>query len=710
MRSIGIALACVLALTMLCAADQPRDTSRLEVMARILAAEDSLHYEPFLAEVLLNPQSTEMERGMAARAIGHIGDLQGVEPLLQALKKDFSRRDHICEALGWLWANSPEQVFHPEPPASVLAALLASAAPDRPIGDRIAAFEALALAFPRDGLKEAAQTAVELSRIHGDPSTVELFRAIVRVAGAERKYQSPAVDDAKERLTIFEHALAQPDAVVVYQAVYFAGRSPAFDLPLTRQLVKTLDRPESWVRARVLLAITAREKEAPAGVVDRAKKMLAEGSTQEKIAAAHALAKFLPPADAFAVLKDALDHASTARATTAQQALIEALAAVKDPGVAAYLWGVGRRKVPCWRIARIAAAAIVPQAQVVAEPIDHYTADDEYALMYVALLQAARATDKLNWLISGEGVPERFVRSLVVRQAIVLALVYGDNDTPHAAAIVGHESWLTDPDPIIRSAAIDAFRAGPNRERTKQLSAAWKQAQSDRTPDAAVSVLGALVYLAQGPNALPADQALLTELARQGLLDPRLAVRREAAAVLYTTNHEKHPAELYGVETGRSAADYTRLAQRMLQWPTTTKLIMKTNKGDVTLTVSHINAPLTTDNFLRLVSAGFYDGLLFHRVVPGFVAQGGDPQGTGWSGPGYEIRDEENLPFETGTLGMASAGHDTAGSQFFITVTPTPHLDGRYTAFGWVNGSLDAMAVVENLIPGDRILSLTITH
>ncbi|MFN7135525.1 MAG: peptidylprolyl isomerase, partial [Myxococcales bacterium] len=106
-------------------------------------------------------------------------------------------------------------------------------------------------------------------------------------------------------------------------------------------------------------------------------------------------------------------------------------------------------------------------------------------------------------------------------------------------------------------------------------------------------------------------------------------------------------------------------------------------------------------NFAHLVRRGFYDGLTFHRVVPAFVAQGGDPRGDGTGGPGYTIRCELNpRSYGAGTVGMALSGKDTGGSQFFIAHTPQPHLDGRYTVFGEV---VDGLDVALRLVEGDRI-------
>lgn len=116
---------------------------------------------------------------------------------------------------------------------------------------------------------------------------------------------------------------------------------------------------------------------------------------------------------------------------------------------------------------------------------------------------------------------------------------------------------------------------------------------------------------------------------------------------------------------------------------------------------------MTCLNFLQLAGQGFYDGLVFHRVVPDFVVQGGDPRGDGVGGPGYSIRDEMNLlRYRRGVLGMALSGPDTGGSQFFITLSPQPHLDGGYTAFGEV---VAGDGVLDRIVQGDRIVRVVET-
>jgi cyclophilin family peptidyl-prolyl cis-trans isomerase/HEAT repeat protein len=131
-------------------------------------------------------------------------------------------------------------------------------------------------------------------------------------------------------------------------------------------------------------------------------------------------------------------------------------------------------------------------------------------------------------------------------------------------------------------------------------------------------------------------------------------------------------------------------------------VILKTNRGEIVLSMSP-EAPLTALNFTRLVKKKFYDGLTFHRVIPHFVAQGGDPRGDGYGGSGYLVRDEFTQTAQTrATVGLATAGRDTGGSQFYINLGPNRHLDGRYTVFARVSRGMD---VADKLEEGDRILT-----
>ncbi len=140
------------------------------------------------------------------------------------------------------------------------------------------------------------------------------------------------------------------------------------------------------------------------------------------------------------------------------------------------------------------------------------------------------------------------------------------------------------------------------------------------------------------------------------------------------------------------------------------KAIIKTEKGDLTVQFYDADAPETVANFLKLAKSGYYDGVTFHRVIPDFVIQGGDPTGTGAGGPGYSIKcelDGDNQYHDRGVLSMAHRGRDTGGSQFFIchSRTNTAHLDRNHTCFGKVVENVDA---IDDIRQGDKILGIDI--
>ena len=133
------------------------------------------------------------------------------------------------------------------------------------------------------------------------------------------------------------------------------------------------------------------------------------------------------------------------------------------------------------------------------------------------------------------------------------------------------------------------------------------------------------------------------------------------------------------------------------------RIIVKTSKGDIEGTLYATKAPVTVANFLNLATRGYYNGITFHRVIANFMIQGGDPTGTGAGGPGYRFEDEVKTGLKhdkPGIFSMANAGPGTNGSQFFITHTPTPHLDGKHTVFGFVTKGQDVVNAIQQ---GDKI-------
>ncbi|NTU84875.1 MAG: peptidylprolyl isomerase [Chloroflexales bacterium] len=137
------------------------------------------------------------------------------------------------------------------------------------------------------------------------------------------------------------------------------------------------------------------------------------------------------------------------------------------------------------------------------------------------------------------------------------------------------------------------------------------------------------------------------------------------------------------------------------------KVTMETTAGTIEIELYPQHAPSTVNNFVFLANEGFYDGIVFHRVIANFMIQGGDPTGTGSGGPGYKFKDEtlgNPLKHERGVLSMANAGPNTNGSQFFITHAPQAHLNGKHTVFGKVTSGLE---VVDKIKQGDKMVKVT---
>lgn len=229
---------------------------------------------------------------------------------------------------------------------------------------------------------------------------------------------------------------------------------------------------------------------------------------------------------------------------------------------------------------------------------------------------------------------------------------------------------------------------------SKALEAAYKASLTDKMNDARVAILEAASRLKR-----PMNVFVLGDESRE--VD--YVVRRKAAQLLLESGVEvavDKPLRIGGVKTGHDRWYWQRMAV-LSESTGKPHAIIHTKKGDIHIELYPEDAPMTVDNFIHLSRSGYYNGLTFMRVVPNFVIQGGDPRGDMNGGPGYQIRCEINLKqYGAGAVGMALSGKDTGGSQFFITHSPQPHLDGGYTVFGQV---VEGMDVVNRIARGDRI-------
>ncbi len=204
--------------------------------------------------------------------------------------------------------------------------------------------------------------------------------------------------------------------------------------------------------------------------------------------------------------------------------------------------------------------------------------------------------------------------------------------------------------------------------------------------------------------ALAAYGSEATETLKAALADKDWAVRVRAAQLLSKIEPGVSHAHAIRPAPGDPPGKYEDAL--LVAPPNSPHAFIETAKGTIEIELAVLDAPQTTRNFMTLARKGFFNGLAIHRVVPNFVVQDGDPRGDGGGGPGYSIRDELNdRPYLRGTVGMALSWRDTGGSQFFITHSPQPHLDGRYTAFAHV---VNGMEVVDRIQQGDVIQGIRI--
>lgn len=272
-----------------------------------------------------------------------------------------------------------------------------------------------------------------------------------------------------------------------------------------------------------------------------------------------------------------------------------------------------------------------------------------------------------------------------IRAAVTSALA----SQKQKGVVEGLIARLKDTDWVVAALAAEALGKHASKQAILPLLEAYGAFSGEEEAEVRLAVVSALGEIGAKTRRFFFDEVLL---------DPDYRVRQEGQTVIREIWGEE--VEVSPAVYGTGSRDGTDLAIGLGE----RRVRIATTRGAVVCVLYGDEAPQTVANFLRLAGEGFYDGLTFHRVVPNFVIQGGCPRGDGWGGPGYTIRCEVNEHrYGTGTLGMALAGKDTGGSQFFITHSPQPHLDGRYTVFGQV---LEGQEIVDAILPGDEIVSI----
>jgi cyclophilin family peptidyl-prolyl cis-trans isomerase/HEAT repeat protein len=696
---------------------RPRAGARVarETLLRIMAAEDERRWEEADLGALLKDASAPV-RARAALAAGRIGDEGAVAPLAALLgaDRDQAVRATAAFALGEIEAERGAPALleslrlskSAEVRARAVEALgkIAAALPEtradskKRIGDALVSTLTAEhrLARPNRALVLLGLTAVLRARPEAGARTVALF-----LNSADGRVRADALNTlararAKESLERVRVILASDaDAVARANAARVIGAAEdaaGFDLLTARASTDA----DARVRVSAVRAL-AQLKGVPASepLVRRGGELFAAYKSarvggaagppevNEMLEVATALGRVLQNSNderAVTLLRAMRDAGVTAAEVETALARIAPTQYLRDRGVAELVSRVSRQRDSSvtWQKVSAVAQGLGEMAGVTSAQVGNS----------VVSLQAD-AQIALRTLVQSRHTPPSalpdLLRSLAAFKPADLASV--------ARAALAAE------DTIARAAAADILsELPPDEETSRALIAAMPRALADDINDAALSLLGAL---AKQPGAAAAA-------AIQSALDTTTdyLVRRRAADILRERAGGSAAARrVETVNTRNRREDYERAAARTGK---SVRALISTDKGAVTLELLPDDAPLTVDNFVQLARRNYFNGVLFHRVVPNFVVQGGDPRGDGSGGPGYQIRCEINtVPYARGAVGMALSGKDTGGSQWFVTHSPQPHLDGGYTVFGRVVGGMD---VVDRIVRGDRIRSVTITE
>lgn len=544
----------------------------------------------------------------------------------------------------------------------------------------------------------------------GDGGRPEVCRIVIRSLGAIGGEAANGVlwDALSKGIT----PPALQRAVAVALAVQGkAGRGK----PITAEQVSYLaplliqtDNPAQWAGAYLL----ARGEVAEDGVA-AARELLAlawsrAGSATARVwtlralgelggDAAHAIVGGVL-ADADATIRDQVAALRASEALDLTSLVVQRLSATSDDTVRAEALGAvaesGAPEAFAWLDAYLATDAPAPPVVVAAaglasnEAAPKSTHDGLAALLGHRQPDVRRAAAGALAGVSTDDVEAALLATLAVEteRAVRIDLAVALAERPSPAVEGRLLELVRGEDPILGAIAAEGLGPRAGGHIMTRLMEAFESANAPGDEERRLAIVQALLSREDAP----------VELARAALNDAEPLVR-EAAWGLVVERFD------------RATLDEERAPPRPLPelsdplWGVGNVLgaTIRTARGPIELSLHALLAPAAVANWVGLAESGFYDGVVFHRVVPDFVVQAGDPIGSGWGGPGHTIRCEYSAePYRRGTLGMALSGKDTGGSQWFFTLAPAPHLDGRYTVFGQMTAG---DAVLDAIVVGDRI-------
>jgi cyclophilin family peptidyl-prolyl cis-trans isomerase/HEAT repeat protein len=669
MRSLFVFLCCTSLFTV--SEIRAQEQAAVEQLAPLLAAEDARDWQQALFESSLLTPDSVVQR-VAATAAGRIGDWRATPLLLRALEQ-----------------------------------------PDSTV--RVAAAFALGL------LRDTAAVDPLIQRLTGlppldAPTAVEAVTALAKTGG---KRTGDFFAGVLQRRTVLSQADAAPTIGQMLLESWRLGADAPADalLPFTRDTLQSIRWSAVYSLGRLRAPGAGNQLVASLRDADPGTRALAARALVAEYAEAAKLAR----AAVAAVLARAIDDNDPGVRINA----LRSLGTYRDSALAQKIaWRVDD-PVPSVRVQAAATLGDLGGSRAVAALVRVLQGKQSFGLQREALLGLARSAPvdfakaaeswrtRRDWrhrATAAEGWAGAQARSapwfLEDRDGRVVAAGLqawaAAVSVPEESLMRAGRRMLSHGDAGVRSVAADIVARAADVSDLAALAGMYGRSLRDSFPDASIAALNAILAIRRvGPEARSRVDADFLKSTRR---PENYLLRRWAEDNWPEAAGQWGPA--HPIVTGRSIQDYRDLARQFIVAPDSVArphvFIETEQQGLLEVELHGPEAPLTVANFLRLVDRRFFDGHRWHRVVPNFVVQDGDPRGDGFGGPGGAIRDEINRMRYAGTpmLGMALSGPDTGSSQWFITLSPQPHLDGTYTVFGRAVGNVGALT---RITQGDMI-------
>jgi cyclophilin family peptidyl-prolyl cis-trans isomerase/HEAT repeat protein len=687
---------------------QPERAIPHQVLLRIVRAEDERRWDGDLRYLMTSTNAAI--RGRAALAAGRIGNQGALAELANMLGNDHEAQVRAMAAFAIGEIESPNGAN------ALMAALKKSAETEEVRARAIEGLGKIAAALPKDQQKQASEWGAAILEVvktatnrqtillgitallrypaNAGPTLASFLNsndARIRADAANALARARFKDGNAQLVTL---VTSDPDAVVRANAARVLGATE--EKPAFEKLVTATEDQDARVRVSAIRALAALKDQRAADVLLKRGLLLTDrhrnplpSELNECLEIANALGRLL----AQTANPAALDWLHKGQVELNRSAPEVELAYVRvSPD--RYLTSFGsdpetaKKKVQStlildWRSGAAMAQALAEIAALPATVTNKAELMQSAESLLRAMLDYKNSGIKINSIAAQHS-------EYAIPDVLRAYAAYKPQDLSTWLS-----SYLEDNDVVVRSTVADLLGdLPPSEENTRLLITALPRALDDHLNDAALSILNSL---GQQKVAI-ANEAIKTALDSDDYL-----LRRRAVALLKANKGGDYSAKISTALTRNRAADYERALARTGK---TVRGVVTTSKGSFTIRLLPDEAPLTVDNFIQLAKRGYYRGIVFHRVVPNFVIQGGDPRGDGNGGPGYAIRCEINEEqYDRGAVGMALSGKDTGGSQWFVTHSPQPHLDGGYTIFGQV---ISGMNVVDSIVRGDTIKSIVI--